>query len=309
MSQSFDRSFADQTYNKNKLDLSSRIAQNREKRTQLIKELKEYKRIEKTGNKSFEDPQKRQEIFKIQETIDLESKLTYQLEEQIKGIQSSIQERDKRINDLSNTIQKNKEEKQLGSFDSNLFLESRSVQLQDREHQLENLIQSKKDKINELKSEIDKIKEEIDKKSKQASISDLIVTWKEGGSPDDTEIQKISFNHFKTSVDSYNDAKQSMDAELSLESYYRQIRTSLLSAIDCVYILVMNSLENYEVIDYFEKIDRLFAKKVVVNPIMIEKLDNLVQKYEDGVEIQPNQRFFQDVFEYLEKNLKNLKMI
>ncbi|OLS28146.1 MAG: hypothetical protein HeimC3_01080 [Candidatus Heimdallarchaeota archaeon LC_3] len=308
MSQSFDHSFADQTYNKNKLDLASRIAQNREKHTQLLKELKEYKRIEKTGNKSFEDPQKRQEIFNIQETIDLESKLTYQLEEQVKGNQSSIQEYDKRINNLSNTIQKNKEEKQLGSFDSNLFLESRTIQLQDREKQLEKVTQSKKEKIIELKREIDRIKDEIDKKSKQASISDLIVSWKEGGSPDDTEIQKISFTLFKTSVDSYNDARQSMDAGI-LEAYYRQIRTSLLAAIDCVFILVMNTLENYKVIDYFEKIDELFAKKVVVNPIMIEKLDNLVQKYEDGVEIQPNQRFFQDVFEYLDKNLKNLKMI
>jgi hypothetical protein len=106
----------------------------------------------------------------------------------------------------------------------------------------------------------------------------------------------------------YGDAKVSFDAEI-LDAFYRQIRMSLLSAIDCVYILVMNSLEKYKLIDYFEKIDELFAKKVVVNPIMIEKLDNLVQKIEDGVEISPNLRFRDDVLEYLEKNLKSLKIL
>jgi hypothetical protein len=133
MSLNFDQTFADLTYNTKKLELGSRIAQNREKRMQLQKELNEYQRLERTGDKSFEDPQKRQEILKIQESIEMESKLTLQLEEQVKGTQNTLKEHDKQIADLSNMIQKHKEEKQLGSFDSGLFLESRSVQLKEKE--------------------------------------------------------------------------------------------------------------------------------------------------------------------------------
>jgi hypothetical protein len=304
----FDQTFADLTYNSKKLELASRIAQNREKRIQLQKELKEYQRIEKTGKKSFEDPQKRQEILKIQETIEMESKLTIQLEEQVKGIQENLKEHDKQIINLSNMIQKNKEEKQLGSFDSNLFIESRSLQLQEKEEQLSKLLKTKEQKIYELKDEIERIKEEIQKSTQEKNIIKLVENWKNGQTPDESDLQKTAYQLFKTAADMYNDAKQSIDAEI-LDAYYRQIRISLLSAIDCVYILVTNSLERFKLIDYFEKIDELFAKKIVVNPIMIEKLDNLVQKIEDGVEISPNLRFRDDVFEYLEKNLRSLKIL
>jgi hypothetical protein len=304
----FDQTFADLTYNSKKLELASRIAQNREKRIQLQKELKEYQRIEKTGKKSFEDPQKRQEILKIQETIEMESKLTIQLEEQVKGIQKNLKEHDKQIINLSNMIQKNKEEKQLGSFDSNLFIESRSLQLQEKEEQLSKLLKTKEQKIYELKGEIERIREEIQKSAQEKNIIKLVENWKNGEKPDESDLQKTAYQLFKTAEDMYNDAKQSIDAEI-LDAYYRQIRLSLLSAIDCVYILVTNSLERFKLIDYFEKIDELFAKKIVVNPIMIEKLDNLVQKIEDGVEISPNLRFRDDVFEYLEKNLRSLKIV
>ena len=153
-----------------------------------------------------------------------------------------------------------------------------------------------------------RISEDIEKQSQQKNTLTLIDNWKTGKSPDNSPLQQEAYKLFKISLSNYTDAKHSMDAEI-FDAYYRQVRTSLLSAIDCVYILVMNSSENMNLIDYFEKIDQLFAKKIVVNPIMIDKLDNVVQKLEDGVEIQPNQRFFQDVFEYLEKNLANLKFI
>ena len=304
----FEPAFADLSYNKKKVEMATRVAENREKRLLLEKELNEYKRIEKHGKMSLEDPSVRAEILKLQETINLETKYKTRLEEEVTNSKEKLIRLESQIKELSDLIQKRKEQEQLGSFDESLFIESRLIQLQDREKELTKIIQSKKARLEELKKEFDKISMEIAKKSLQDQLFEIIVKWKEGKKPEEDEIQKLAYNHFTKAREAYMQAKEAKDAEL-LPLYYQKIQESLHNAIDCVYVLTFKDTKSYPAIPYIEKVDQLFTKKIVINPVMLEKLDNLVQKQKDGIDIRPNMQFDQDIWEYLIKNLKSVRII
>ena len=302
----FEPAFADLTYIKKKIDLSSRIANNREQRTRLKKELEEYVRIEKTGNKSWDDPVSRAAILKLQEAIKMESAFTSDLESQQQLLSNILSDTERQIRDLSEMIQRQKEEKQWGELDSSNFIETRAAQLQEQEQRLRSQIKTKEKKVHEIAREVEQIKQEIEKQAKYEGLGQLIENWALGQKPDSSSLQKAAHGLFKKAMDTYQDARSAFEGKI-FQTFFIQARISLLAAIDCVFVLAYpEKMKDLELTDYVEKIDLLFAKRIVVNPTMLDSLSSITQRIQDGIEVSPNIGFKNDVMEYLTKNLRSL---
>lgn len=302
-----DPNFADPTYIRRKIELASRVALNRQTRASLREKLELYRKMEKTGEKSLlENPKTRGEILALQEAIKLETMLGQQLTEQLKIATNTLTETNNHVKELSEMIQNQKELQQTNV--SSEFLKNRQTQLKERETLLKNAIGQKESRLKDLKKEIERLTLEKSKQLKQKEITGTIHEWNQGNSHDGSEVQKLAYDLYQHAYDAYHDAQKALELK-DFTKYYILLKEALLNGIDCAYLLASKDVKTYTVIDYHLKIDTLFKQKIVVNPIMLDSIINLVNRIENGVSVEPSANFKADVFDYVVKNLKSLKIV
>ena len=299
-------SIVDDQYLKRKQSLAARVAENRAEHIRSRQELRIYQKMEKTGEKPLEDPQVQADVLRIEADLKSESELQIKIINRLEELKIIILELERKVKAKSEIIQKQK-------F-GNVEIDSQAIKLQIKQNitKLIQDIKKKEAKLLNLKHETENHKKQMESKTRQKTLLSVVTKWQRGEVLAETADSTLisAFQLYSNAAESWREARFAFDRKI-MPDYFVHCWRALKEAINCYNTLISRKImtnEDLKSNDLHDQIDFLFKNKIVVSTKLLDSLQAITDRIDRGVAVTPNPRYKDDIYEFLTKNMRSLKI-